>query len=74
VNYYWLFSDENNMANRALFNGTGDIRGQLLQTWLKYKFNAHVSGHFWAEFLWPGSYYANKDAMTFLRAEVMLTY
>jgi len=73
VNYYWLFSNENNMTT-AQFSPTGNVRGQLLQTWLKYRFNPRVSGHFWAEFLWPGSYYTHKDAMTFLRAEVMLTY
>jgi hypothetical protein len=76
VNYYWLFSNENNMPSgpASLFSPTGNVRGQLLQTVLKYRFNPRISGHLWAEFLWPGDYYTHKDAMTFLRAEVFMTY
>jgi len=40
---------------------------------LKYKFSKHLSGHLWSEFVFPGDYYVNRDMITFLRAEIMLT-
>ena len=56
--------------------GTGTFRGHFLQTVLKYKFSQHVSGHLWGEFLWMGDYYAsaNRDMMTYLRAELLFTF
>ena len=33
-----------------------------------------LNGHLWAEFVWEGDYYAQRDMMTFLRAEVMFTF
>jgi hypothetical protein len=56
------------------FTGTGDDRGQYIQAVLKYKFNQHLSGHLWSEFLMPGNYYVNHKMMSFLRAELMLTF
>ena len=56
------------------FSGTGNDRGQYLQAVLKYKFNQHLSGHLWSEFLFPGDFYVNHSVMTFLRAEIMVTF
>jgi hypothetical protein len=55
------------------FSGTGDFRGHYLQNVLKYKFNEHISGHLWSEFLFPGDFYIHRQAMSFLRAEIMFT-
>ena len=75
-NYYLLFGDQNRptrTASPALFGG-GDFRGHFLQSVLKYKYNQHLSGHLCGEFLFPGDYFANHELMTFLRAEVLLTF
>ena len=56
------------------FTGTGDFRGHYLQAVLKYKFNKHLSGHLWSEFLFPGDFYASRGMMDFLRAEIMYTF
>ncbi len=63
-----LFSELNNPGSGGIF------RGHYLQTVLRHKFNDHLSGHLWAEFEWMGDYYTNKDLMTFLRAEVLMTW
>jgi hypothetical protein len=60
--------------NSSLFTDSGNFRGHYLQTILKHKFNDHVSAHLWAEFVWMGDYYQQKDLMTFLRAEILLTF
>lgn len=74
-NAYLLLADNNTYANKAgLFTQHGGIRGEMLQVLLKYKFNSHISSHLLGEFLWPGDYYANRDTMQFLRAEMMLTW
>jgi hypothetical protein len=57
-----------------LFSEKGNFRGHFLQTVLKHQFNKHVSGHLWAEFIWQGDYYAQRDLMTFLRAEMLFTF
>ena len=56
------------------FTRAGNVRGQYLQGTLKYKFNQHLSGHLWGEFLFPGDFYVSSQTMSFLRAEVMLTF
>lgn len=53
---------------------TGDFRGHYLQTVLKYKFNQHLSGHLWGEYIWAGDFYATRDLLLFLRAEILLTF
>ena len=58
----------------AQFSQDGNFRGHYLQTWLKHQFSKRVSGHLWAEFVWMGDYYTHRDMMTFLRAEVMMTF
>ena len=54
--------------------GGGSTRGQLIVAKLLYDFNKYVSGHLWAEFFAQGDYYARRDTMTFLRAELMVTF
>jgi hypothetical protein len=57
-----------------LFTDSGNFRGHYFQTFLKYKFNQHLNGHLWAEFVLPGDFYTYGNLMTFLRAEIMMTY
>lgn len=54
--------------------GDGYFRGHYMQTWLKYKFNQHLSGHLWGEFIWAGDYYRSANLWSFLRAEVLMTF
>jgi len=58
----------------SLFTGNGDFRGHFLQAWVKHQFSKRVSGHLWSEFVWQGDYYAKRDMLTFLRAELMMTF
>jgi hypothetical protein len=52
--------------------GKGYVRGSLVVAKLLYDFNAHVSGHLWAEYFIPGDYYAPHAAdAVFLRWELM---
>jgi hypothetical protein len=85
MSYYLLLADQDvptRDINKALigpgapspFSGTGDDRGQYLQAVLKYKFSQHLSGHLWSEFLFPGNFYVNHSLITFLRAEMMVTF
>jgi hypothetical protein len=85
ASYYLLLADQDkptrDLSNTGIigpspspFTGTGNDRGQYLQATLKYKFNQHLSGHLWSEFLFPGDFYVNHSLITFLRAEVMLTF
>ena len=60
--------------NVTLFTDNGNFRGHYLQTVLKHKFNEHVSAHLWAEFVWMGDYYQQRDLMSFLRGEVLFTF
>ncbi len=55
-------------------NDNGIFRGHYFQAVLKYKFSQHLSGHLWGEVVLPGDYYTSRDMMTFLRAEIMLTF
>jgi hypothetical protein len=77
VMYNALFAPEDT-ASRAvaptLFSSDGNFRGHYLQAVLKHKFNDRVSGHLWGEWIWEGNYYAHRDLMAFLRAEVMFTF
>ena len=74
VSYYAMFADERTY-NTAGF-GDGYFRGHLAQTYIRHKFNRFVAGHLWAEYLIPGSYYADNrdDNAFFLRAELTLTF
>ena len=76
--YYALFAPESvptrGAGGTTLFSHDGNFRGSFIQSVLKYKFNAHVTGHLWGECLFPGDYYMNKDPIPFLRAEVAFTF
>jgi hypothetical protein len=58
----------------ALFSKDGRFRGHYLQAVLKHQFTKNISGHLWGEWIWEGNYYAQRDTMAFLRAEVMVTF
>jgi hypothetical protein len=73
ADYYALFSAETGPADATKY-GTGNFRGHFIQAVLKHKFSPHVSGHLWSEFLFPGDYFAHHSMMTFLRAEMLLTF
>jgi len=76
LNYYALWADQSTdtrASNPALF-ANGGFRGHFLQTVLKYKFNAHLQGHLWYEILFPGEFYASREPMTFVRAELLFTF
>ncbi len=77
VMYNALFAPESvptRTVNRSLFSMDGNFRGHYLQAILRHKFSEHVSAHLWGEWVWEGDYYAQRDVMTFLRAEVLLTF
>jgi hypothetical protein len=56
------------------FSLDGNFRGHYLQAVLRHQFSEHLSTSLWGEWLWEGNYYRQQDVMTFLRAEVMLTF
>ena len=82
ASYYPLFALEGTATRGVptLFAGNagspraGEFRGHFITAVLKYKFSQHMNGHLWSEFLFPGNYYANRDPMSFLRAEIMFTF
>jgi hypothetical protein len=56
------------------FSNDGSFRGHYLQTVLKHQFNKHWQAHLWAEFVWQGDYYNQRDTMMFIRPEIMFTF
>lgn len=56
------------------FSYDGNFRGHYLQGVLKHQFNKQLSAHLWAEFVWEGDYYNQRDTMVFLRPEIMFTF
>ena len=56
------------------FSMDGNFRGHYLQAVLSHQFSNHLGGHLWGEWIWEGNYYKQQDVMSFLRAEVMLTF
>ena len=75
--YNALFAPEDTPTRATtptLFSGDGNFRGHYLQAILRHQFNKHLSAHLWAEFVWEGDYYAQSDLMTFLRAEIMVSF
>ncbi len=84
ASYAALFADQGvptrNMNETLFYSGQGpfsndgNFRGHYLQAVLKYKFNAHLSGHLWGECLFPGDYYLSNQMMSFVRAEIMYTF
>jgi hypothetical protein len=75
--YNALFAPEEvptRTVNAARFSQDGNFRGHFVQAVLSHTFNKHVKGHLWAEFVNQGDYYAQRDLMSFLRAEIYLTW
>lgn len=79
--YYLLLAPDNPLggtqpsANGPAF-GNGNIRGQLLQGYLKYQYNKQLAAHFCAEYLFTGNYYApdTRDDAVFFRAQLEYTF
>ncbi|MCY2924389.1 MAG: alginate export family protein [Planctomycetota bacterium] len=79
-----LFADENYAYVKGIspssgktgFSKDGNFRGQLPRAQLSYKFNEHISGHFQAEFFFPGDYYTDlrNDVALFLRYQLVVTW
>ncbi len=61
-------------AGNANTSDHGNFRGHFAQAVLKYKFSQHLSGHLWSELLFPGDYYVNRDAISFLRGELTFAF
>ena len=75
--YNALFAPEEvptRTINGARFSQDGSFRGHYVQAVLQHTFSKRLKGHLWAEFLWEGDYYAQRDLMTFLRAEFTLSF
>jgi Alginate export len=75
--YNALFAPEETPSRTVaptLFSDNGNFRGHYLQAVAKYQFTKNFSGHLWGEWIWEGDYYAQRDLMSFLRAEVMFTF
>jgi hypothetical protein len=60
--------------NPALFSRNGHSRGNFFQLWVKRQFSKHLSGQVWAEVLREGNYYARRDLLSYLRAEMQVTF
>ena len=60
--------------NAALFSQSGHFRGQFFQAWVKHKFSKSLSGHLWLELVQQGDFYARRDLLSFLRAELQVTF
>lgn len=56
------------------FSGDGHFRGHFFQALAKHQFNKNLRGHLWGEWVWEGDYYAQRDVMSFIRAELQLTF
>ncbi len=56
------------------FSGDGNFRGHFLQAVLTHNFSPRLKGHLWSEFVWQGDYYAQRNLLSFLRAEMCWTF
>lgn len=76
LDYYYLLADQNSVyaLKPTLFTKSGDTRGHMLTSCLKYKYNQHLSGYLLGEILFPGDYYVNSEPDLFVRAEMMYTW
>ncbi len=76
ANYYALFADQQipTRGRAGLFSNDDTFRGHFVQGILRYKFNTHLAGHLWSEFVFPKEFYARDSMMAFLRAEIFLTF
>lgn len=76
ASYFALFADQSvaTRGSSTLFTQSGNFRGHFVQAILKYKLSQHLSAHLWSEVQFPGDYYVYRQAWSFLRGEVMLTF
>ena len=78
--YNALFANENTLrpTGNTLtgFAASGNYRGSLFSSILRYKFNRFLAGHVWGEYLIPGKYYDSfmRDNAVYLRGELVLTF
>ena len=75
--YNLLFADENTSAGGT--NGlskSGNFRGQLLRSMLKYKVNKHITHFLEGEVFFPGDFYNNdrNDVAVFARYGILFTW
>jgi hypothetical protein len=71
--YYYLRANAQ-VASSTIFSGTGKSRGQMPQVRLDYTFNKNFSSYVLAEYLFPGSFYKDRDPALFLRTELMIKF
>jgi len=73
LDYYYLLADQNSAykPGSTQFTKSGDTRGHMLTSCLKYKYNQHFSSYLLGEILFPGDYYVNSEPDLFVRAELM---
>ncbi len=76
ADYHLMFANENTYAGRTGFSSSGNFRGQLITSVLRYKFNRFASTALIGEYFIPGDYYSEsrQDNAVFLRAELVLTF
>jgi len=77
LTYNVLFADQDTPTRQqdtGAFTDTGFFRGQYVQTLLKYTFNSHVKTLLQGEVFFPGDFYTSDKMMSFVRAEVTLTF
>ncbi len=60
--------------NAALFSRSGHFRGHFAQLVVRRQFTKHLSGNVVAEILREGNFYARRDTLSYLRAELLLTF
>ena len=60
--------------SNTLFSNDSHFRGHYLQVFVKHQFSKHLQAHLWWETVWEEDFYAQQNAMTFLRGEIMLTF
>jgi len=77
--YYNAFFAPEDVPTRAgaaapLFSQDGNFRGHYLQGVIQHTFSKHFKGHLWAEFVWQGDFYSDRELLPFLRAEVTFTF
>jgi hypothetical protein len=74
LDYNFLRANEHNLGTAGLFD-SGKDRGHLLVAKLSYTFSERLSGHLWAEYFEPGSFYTETtDEAFFLRWQVNFTF
>jgi len=61
-------------SNPERFSKDGNFRGHYFQSILKYQYNKYLSAQVKGELLCEGNYYNQRDVMSFLRTEVVVTF